>query len=85
MTLEQAKEEAWNEYTYEGGNLYSTSFKNGFELGAEWKESEFKSLFEGLLSKQKEIISSPIRFNGVHINDIIEVFKKYGIINEISF
>lgn len=85
MTKEQAKEEAWNEYEYEDGNLYSTSFKSGFEWGAEWKENEFKKVLEELLSKQKEVINNHIRFNGVHVNDIIEAFKKQGINFEIKF
>jgi len=31
------------------------------------------------LNNQEEIISSPIRFNGIHINKIKEVFLKNGI------
>ena len=38
-----------------------------------------------LLGNQKEIINSPIRFNGVHIEKIKEVFGKYGILEEINF
>ena len=33
-TLEEAKNKAWDNYEYVEGNLYSTSFKNGFEQGA---------------------------------------------------
>jgi hypothetical protein len=33
-TLEEAKNNAWDNYEYVEGNLYSTSFKNGFEQGA---------------------------------------------------
>ena len=33
-TLEEAKKKAWDNYEYVEGNLYSTSFKNGFEQGA---------------------------------------------------
>jgi hypothetical protein len=37
MALEEAKQTAWMLYEHVEGNLYSTSFKNGFELGAKWK------------------------------------------------
>jgi hypothetical protein len=37
-TLEEAKNNAWDNYEYVEGNLYSTSFKNGFELGAKWQQ-----------------------------------------------
>jgi hypothetical protein len=60
-------------------------FERGFEQGAERKENQFKSLLGELLSKQREVISSPIRFNGVSVSDIEEVFKSYGISIEIKF
>jgi hypothetical protein len=37
-TLEEAKNNAWDNYEYVEGNLYSTSFKNGFEQGAKWQQ-----------------------------------------------
>ena len=39
-TLEEASETAWNLYEHVEGNLYSTSFKNGFKLGAEWLQDK---------------------------------------------
>lgn len=51
-------EEAWNNYEHVEGNLYSTSFKNGFKLGAEWKEKQIYSEFELFLNKLKDKIDS---------------------------
>jgi hypothetical protein len=35
-TLEEAKQNAWANYEYQEGNLYSTTFNGGFELGVKW-------------------------------------------------
>ena len=44
------------------------------------------SLLNQCLTEQEEIISSPIRFNGVHINKLEQVFLKNGIIaDELGF
>ena len=44
------------------------------------------SLLNQCLKEQEEIISSPIRFNGVHINKLEQVFLKNGIIaDELGF
>lgn len=44
------------------------------------------SLLNQCLNEQEEIISSPIRFNGVHINKLKNVFLKNGIeVDEIGF
>lgn len=44
------------------------------------------SLLNQCLKEQEEIISSPIRFNGVHVNKIKQVFLKHGIeVDEIGF
>jgi hypothetical protein len=42
--LDKAKQEAWENYEYEEGNLYSTSFNRGFELGAKWQEEQYEQL-----------------------------------------
>ena len=42
-------------------------------------------LMKELLDSQEEIISSPIRFNGVHIEKIKQAFAKFGIIYTIPF
>ena len=42
-TLEEAKNNAWNNYEHVEGNLYSTSFKNGFNYGAKWQQERMYS------------------------------------------
>lgn len=41
--LEEAIEDAWGDYEYEEGNLYSTTFKGGFIAGAKWKSQQIYS------------------------------------------
>ena len=43
IALEEAKQTAWMLYEHVEGNLYSTSFKNGFELGAKWQAERMNS------------------------------------------
>ena len=43
IALEEAKQTAWMLYEHFEGNLYSTSFKNGFELGAKWQAERMNS------------------------------------------
>ena len=40
--IEFAKENAWSTYEYEEGNLYSTTFNGGFELGAKWMRDKIQ-------------------------------------------
>lgn len=42
-------------------------------------------ILQDLLNEQEEIVMSPIRFNGVHINKIKQVFAKYGVEIEREF
>jgi hypothetical protein len=44
-----------------------------------------QNMLEDLLNEQEEVISSPTRFNGVHIEKIKQVFEKYGITLEQEF
>jgi Cu2+-containing amine oxidase len=37
------------------------------------------SLLNQCLKEQEEIVNSPIRFNGIHINKLKQVFLKNGI------
>ena len=37
------------------------------------------ALLNEVLDHQQEVISSPIRFNGVHIDTIKQLFGKYGL------
>lgn len=46
--------------------------------------SKREILYE-LLTEQKEIISSPIRFNGVSIEKLKQIFEKNGVKYEIPF
>lgn len=43
------------------------------------------ALLSDLMNEQEEIVSSPIRFNGVHIEKIKQVFDKYGIKYDVGF
>lgn len=42
-------------------------------------------LLEDIQNEEEEILMSPIRFNGVHIKKINEIFNKYGIKIENQF
>jgi hypothetical protein len=42
-TLEEASHTAWLNYEHVEGNLYSTSFKNGFKFGAKWQAERMYS------------------------------------------
>lgn len=43
------------------------------------------ALLSDLMKEQQEIVSNPIRFNGVHIEKIKQVFEKNGIKYELGF
>ena len=43
------------------------------------------ALLPDLMKEQQEIVSSPIRFNGVHIEKIKQVFEKNGIKYDVGF
>ena len=44
-----------------------------------------QDVLKELLNNEKEIISSPLRFNGVHIQKIKDVFSKHGVFIENTF
>lgn len=44
-----------------------------------------KRLLEKIQDEEQEVLMSPIRFNGVHIKKINEIFNKYGIKTETKF
>jgi hypothetical protein len=46
---------------------------------------DMSKILEEILAEERSIISSPIRFDGVHVSHIKRVFEKYGIINEPKF
>lgn len=43
------------------------------------------ALLSDLMKEQQEIISSPIRFNGLHIDKVKQVFEKNGIKCDVGF
>jgi len=64
-------------------------FNDGYELGARWAlslcEDVGKDILSDLMKEQEEIINSPIRFNGVHIDKIKQIFEKNGINYDVGF
>ena len=40
--IEKAKESAWSDYEYQEGNLYSTTFKGGWDLAIKWYREQLK-------------------------------------------
>jgi hypothetical protein len=47
--------------------------------------NERDQILAEIIDCEEEIISSPIRFNGVHVNKIKEVFINHGVRFEIGF
>ena len=41
--IEKGAENAWSDYEYEEGNLYSTTFKGGWKLAIKWYREQLKS------------------------------------------
>ena len=41
--IEKGAENAWSDYEYEEGNLYSTTFKGGWKLAIKWYREQIKS------------------------------------------
>ena len=41
--IEEASEDAWSDYEYEEGNLYSTTFKGGWKLAIKWYREQLKN------------------------------------------
>ena len=38
-----------------------------------------RDMLNDMIMQQEEIVSSPIRFNGVHIENIKKIFKNNGV------
>ena len=47
--------------------------------------AEKKALLADLMNEQQEVINSPIRFNGVRVEKIKQVFEKYGVKSDVGF
>lgn len=58
----------------------SDPYDNGKLIEFTWIYDSFdaKDLYEDLLKEQEEVVLSPIRFNGVHINKIKQVLEDHG-------
>ena len=41
--IEKGAENAWSDYEYEEGNLYSTTFKGGWKLAIKWYREQLKN------------------------------------------
>jgi hypothetical protein len=57
-TLEEAKNNAWDNYEHVEGNLYSTSFKNGFEIGAKWNQEQILQFLYSEITERRPYSSS---------------------------
>lgn len=66
--LEKAKEDAWCAYEYTEGELYSNTFKDGFELGAKWQKERMYS--EKDISEALEILIQHQRWRQSLTNDM---------------
>jgi hypothetical protein len=69
--LDKAKQEAWENYEYEEGNLYSTSFNRGFELGAKWQSDRLS-----INDNKRSPIDYFIEETGLHMDGNIDTVKK---------
>lgn len=61
------------------------STKDCYQAMEQYYNLKLNELLEQLISQQEEIISSPIRFNGVHIQKIKQAFENAGIKTNNSF
>jgi hypothetical protein len=72
--IEKAKQDAWDNYEHEIGNLYSTSFMNGFELGVKWQKENISNSIEktinAICKDNTHLLDTP------EIQEIIKYFKK---------
>jgi len=73
-TLEEAKNNAWDNYEHTEGNLYSTSFKNGFELGAIWQQEQERMYSEEDLFK---ILLDFVAFPHDHMEPRGSIIERY--------
>ena len=82
---EEAMQAAWDNYEYSDSTLHSTTFAHAFELGLNWHKEQMEEMMYTIYSKEQEVLLSAIRFNGVHINTLMQIFEKYGIKEESPF
>ncbi len=75
-TLEEASHTAWLNYEHVEGNLYSTSFKNGFKFGAKWQQERMYSEEEVIFFIKEALNYSSLHYNRVSVDDWFEQYKK---------
>ena len=77
-TLKEASHTAWLNYEHVEGNLYSTSFKNGFIDGAKWQaESMYSEAIDSFITEIKtEFIHENWDYLDFIKERVIEQFKK---------
>ena len=75
---EEAKKQAWKNAKRVLNKLKPSSLNGS-------NNSTSQKILKDLLNEQEEVIMSPIRFNGVHVDKIKQVFKKYGVEFEQQF
>jgi len=73
----------------DSGSEECKHYNNGFIDGVKFTEEQLKNcnlqnvngcaLLKKILDNQQEVISSPIRFNGVSNEDIKRIFSEFGI------
>ena len=73
MTPKEKAEEAWNDYEYREGNLYSNCFKDGFKQGAKIADDYAIEFAEWL--KESGFIIELIK-GSRQTKKILEIFKK---------
>lgn len=72
MTLKDRAEQAWSNYEYREGDLYSNCFKDGFEQGAKIVEEFAKNFYRWTHVCKKK--GRPYDFDNVH--ELLKTFKE---------
>lgn len=62
----EAAETAWQDYEHKVGNLYSSSFKDGFVLGVKWNSEKIMEFIEKLQQRQVEYENQAIKADSEH-------------------
>jgi len=74
-TIEEASHTAWLNYEHVEGNLYSTSFKNGFLDGAKWQQERMYSE-EDMIRFAEFVASYPDKNKNIN-GQILHAKSKY--------
>ena len=79
------KTESWDKYINNQESFSEKQFEDLRYFVSDLIEDFSKDLLEQLMKEQQEVISSPIRFNGVHVEKIKQVFDKLGVKYDLNF